>query len=253
MTASRLEINVHLVTASHQEHTALVAAVNHASLSVDESVFEALAACYAAVMPEDRREGVAVVDIGSHSTELVVYYGDSMHLASTVRVCGYHFTRDVAQGLCLSFDEAEMVKREYGCAVASSTPENILIELPTQDNREPRQAQRRLLNRILEARAQEMFGFVRNELARVGMEHALIGGVFLTGGGAMLPDMCDVAEQVLQCQTRYGLPVGIQGWPEELNDPSWATAAGLAMYSAKLKMQTEGEKRRLGPLARMLR
>ena len=83
-------------------------------------MFEALAACYAAVLPEERREGIAVVDIGAHSTELVVYYGDAMHLASTVRICGDHFTRDLAQGLCLSFEDAELVKLEFGCALSES-------------------------------------------------------------------------------------------------------------------------------------
>ena len=59
----------------------------------------------------------------------------------------------------------------------------MLVELPTPDDREPRDAQRRFVNQILEARAEELFRFVRGELARVGMERALIGGVFLTGGG----------------------------------------------------------------------
>ena len=104
-----------------QEHNALVGAVNQAHLAVEETVFEALAACYAAVLPEDRREGIAVVDIGAQSTELVVYYGDAMYLASTVRICGDHFTRDLAQGLCLSFEDAELVKLEYGCALAESS------------------------------------------------------------------------------------------------------------------------------------
>ena len=117
MLASRLEINVHLVTASIQEHNAIIGAVNAAHLAVEESVYEALAACYAAVLPENRREGIAVVDIGAQSTELVIYYGDAMHLASTVRICGDHFTRDLAQGLCLSFEDAELVKMEFGCAL----------------------------------------------------------------------------------------------------------------------------------------
>ena len=84
MLASCLEINVHLVTASIQEHNALIGAINTAHLAVEESVFEALAACYAAVLPENRRQGIAVVDIGAESTELVVYYGDAMHLASSL-------------------------------------------------------------------------------------------------------------------------------------------------------------------------
>ncbi|HWB86732.1 MAG TPA: cell division protein FtsA [Bryobacteraceae bacterium] len=253
MLASRLEINVHLVTASVQEHNSLVGAVNQAHLVVEETVFEALAACYSAVLPEDRREGIALVDVGAQSTELVVYYGDAMHLASTVRVCGDHFTRDLAQGLCVTFEDAEMVKMEYGCASSEGCGENILVELPTPDSRGPRHTQLKFVNQILEARAEELFRFVRGELSRVGMDRALIGGVFLTGGGAKLADLCDVAERVLQCQARYGLATGIRDWPEELNDPEWSTAAGLSMYSAKLKAQTEQEREAVGWLGRILR
>jgi cell division protein FtsA len=237
MLAARLEINVHVITCSVQEHNALVGAVNQAHLAVEETIFEALGACYAAVLPEERREGIAVIDIGAQSTQLVVYYGDALHLASTVRICGDHFTRDLAQGLCLSFEDAELVKLEYGAALAGPSPDNVLVDLPTPENREHRHATRRFVNQIIEARAEELFRFVRSELARVGMDRALMGGVFLTGGAARLPDLCDVAERVLQCQARFGLPFGIQDWPETMNDPEWSTAAGLAMYSAKLKAQ----------------
>src|SRR5207248_10247091 len=110
MLASRLEINVHLVTSSVQEHNSLIGAVNAAHLEVEETVFEALASCYAAVLPENRREGIAVVDIGAQSTDQVIYHGDSMHLASTVKACGDHRTRDLAQGLRRTFAAAALVK-----------------------------------------------------------------------------------------------------------------------------------------------
>jgi cell division protein FtsA len=212
-----------------------------------------LAGCYASVLPEDRREGIAVVDIGAESTELAVYYGDAMLLGSTIRVCGDHFTRDLAQGLCLSFEDSERVKMEYGSAISEGCSDNVLVEVPTPENREYRHVQRKFLNQILEARSKELFQFVRAELARVGMDRSLLGGIFLAGGGAKLPELCDVAERILQCQARYGLAVGIQDWPEELRDPEWSTAAGLAMYSAKLKEQTEQERVAAGWLGRMLR
>jgi cell division protein FtsA len=253
MLASRLEINVHLVTASIQEHNAIVGAVNAAHLAVEESVYEALASCYSAVLPENRREGIAVVDIGAHSTELVIYYGDAMHLASTIRICGDHFTRDLAQGLCLSFEDAELVKMEFGCAISRGAPENVLVELPTSEDRQPREVQRHIVNRILSARTEELFRFVRSEFARVGMERALIGGVFLTGAGAKLPGLCDAAEEILQCQTRFGLTEGIQDWPLELNDPAWCTAAGLAMYSAKLKQHAGLRKEHATWIEKMLK
>jgi cell division protein FtsA len=253
MMASQLEINVHLLIGAIREHYSLVGAVNQAHLTVEETVFEAFASWYASVPEEDRREGLAVVDIGAQSTELVVYFGDSMRLVSTVPVCGDHFTRDLAQGLCLSFDDAEVVKLDYGCAVARSSPENVLVELPTPEDRELRYARRRLVNEILEARAEELFRFVRAELVRVSMEGALVGGVFLTGGGARLPDLWDVAERELQCQAHYGLAKGIMNWPDSMKDPEWTTAAGLAMYSAKLKAQAERTREEAGWLGKILR
>jgi len=253
MLASRLEINVHLVTVSVQEHTALVGAVNQAHLLAEETVFEALASCYAAVLPEDRQEGIAVVDIGAHSTELVVYYGDSMCLASTVKVSGDHFTRDLAQALCITYDDAELIKLEFGGAIAEHCPENVNVELPPRENRDRRQAQRRFLNQVLEARATELFRFVRMELARVGMDRSLMGGVFITGAAAKLPDLCDIAERELQCQARYGITLGIDDWPESLDDPEWSTAAGLAMYSAKLKKQFEAQREAQGWIGKILR
>jgi cell division protein FtsA len=253
MLASRLELHIHLVTCSIQEHSWLIGAANHAHLEVEESVFEGLAGCYAAVFPEERREGIAVVDIGAESTELAVYAGDSMQLASTIRVCGDHFTRDLAQGLCLSFEDAETVKLEYGSATVDNCPDNIFVEVPTPENRDQRHVPRRLISQILEARSAELFHLVRAELARVGMERSLLGGVFLTGGGAKLPELCDVAERVLQCQARYGLAVGIQDWPEDLRDPKWTTAAGLAMYSAKLRVKAAEHREAVGWLGRVLR
>jgi cell division protein FtsA len=252
MLASRLEANVHLITASAQEHSSVVGAVNLAHLSVEETVFDPLAACYAAVLPDDRREGIALVDIGAQSTDLVVYYGDALQLASTLPICGDHFTRDLALGLHIGFEDAESVKRQFGAAVSATTAENSFIELPAPESREPREAPRKLLNQILEARALELFKYVWRELSRVGMERALMGGVVLTGGGANLPGMCDVAETVLNCQARKGLPVGIADWPEEADNAAWTAAAGLAMYSGKLKMQSEMEKQAVGLLGRIL-
>ena len=253
MMAAKLEVNVHLVTASVQEHTALVGAINQAHLLVEETVFEGLAACYAAVRPEERRQGIAVVDIGAHSTEMVAYWGDAMYMASTAPICGDHFTADLAQALRVSFDEAEAVKVEFGSASPQACPPSTFVELPTPENREPRETTGVFVNQVLEARAEDLFRFVRSELVRVGMEQALLGGVFLTGGAARLEDLCDVAARVLQCQTRYGWAVGIEDWPEALNNPEWCVAAGLAMYSARLRTKAERERETAGWLGKILK
>ncbi len=95
------------------------------------------------------------------------------------------------------------------------------------------------MNEIAEARVEEIFERVYAEILRVGMEQSLLEGVVLTGGGALLPGMCDVAERVLNCQARNGLAAGIEGWPQELDNPVWTVAGGLAMYSGRLRMKRE--------------
>jgi cell division protein FtsA len=204
------------------------------------------------VWPGERRDGVALVDIGAESTELVVYYGDSLYLASTVRVCGDHFTSDLARGLCISPADAEQLKQEYGCRNSEECPENMWVELPTPEGREPREARMKSVHTILESRAIDLFSRVRTELARVGMEHSLLGGVFLSGGGAKLQDLADVAANELQCQSRFAWTVGIRDWPTSMRDPEWCTAAGLAMYSGKLKEHSARQKEAAGWLGKVM-
>lgn len=236
---SRLEANVHVVTVSLQEHEALVAAVQRAHLAVEESIFEAIAASYAAILPEDRARGVAVIDIGAQSTELAVYDGEALLLAATIPIGAEHFTRDISWLLKVNYDFAESLKREYGCAVAAATADNSTVELPSAEGRGPREVSRRELNEILEARAEQIFERIYAEVLRVGMEQSLLEGAVLTGGGALLSGMCDIAERVMNCQARNGLATGIEGWPANLDNPVWTTAAGLAMYSARLKLKRD--------------
>ncbi len=252
-TCSRLEANVYLVTASEQEHNSLVAAVQDASYPVDETVFEPVAAAYAAVDKEDRTRGVALVDIGMESTDLVVYDGEAVVLAKSLPVSADHFTRDVAVGLTVQYDDAERLKVEYGCAMLGLTSDHSFIEIPSPDGRPPREAARKQLNEILEARAEELFIYVGSELVTIGMDQKLLEGVILAGGGAMLNGMCDMAERVLNCPARNALPAGIQNFPEELCNPAWATAAGLARYSARLTMKREGRRKAPGLVSLLFR
>ena len=238
---SRLESFVHLITASSQEHHCLVTAMQQVGLEAEETIFEPFASAYAAVGPEERAEGVVVVDIGAHSTEVVVYCGEALLASASLQISGDHLTRDAAQRLCISFEDAERLKKECGCALLGLTADNSLVELPSAEGRPPREAPRFELNYALESRAGELFLHVRKEIAKAGMDQGPLSGVVLTGAGALLPGMCDIAQRVLNCQARNGLPVGIVDWPEEFDTPAWTTAAGLMMYAARLRRLDRGE------------
>jgi cell division protein FtsA len=252
-TCSRLEANVHIVTASEQEHNSIITAVQHASYAVEETVFEPVATAYAAISRDDRNRGVAVVDVGMHSTEMVVYDGEAVLLARSLPISADHFTRDVAVGLTVQYNDAERLKVEYGCAILGLTSDNSYIEIPSPDGRTPREAPRRQLNEILEARAEELFIHVGSELVTIRMDQKLLEGIILAGGGALLNGMCDMAERVLNCPARNALPGGIQDLPDELANPAWTTAAGLAKYSARLKTNRDTKRKTPGLMGLLFR
>ena len=137
MIGSRLEVFVHLVTASPQEHQSLVGAANQAHLRVEETVFEPVAAAYAAIVPDGREEGIALIDIGAQSTDLAVYYGEALIYSVSLPICGDHFTSDVAHGLLVSTEDAEWIKEQQGCAMLGLTGDSSLIELPSPERPGP--------------------------------------------------------------------------------------------------------------------
>ncbi len=241
LMCAKLEANVLLVTTSEQEHEALIAAAHQAHLSVEDTVFEPVAAAYSAILPEERQRGAAVIDLGLHSTGLAVYDGDACVGAASLPISADHLTRDIMAvlhhnySIGVAYEDAETLKREYGCAMLGLTSDNTLIEVPLGDGRGSREITRRQLNEILEARAEEIFDHVRVEIGRCGMSQVLMEGVFITGAGGRLQGMLDMAESMLNCHAKFGLTVGILDWPQNFQDPAWTTAAGLAMYSARLR------------------
>ena len=244
LECSRLDANVLLVTMSEQEHQCLVHAAQQAHLAVEETMFEPVAAAYSAILQEERNRGAAVIDLGLHSTGIAIYDGDAAVGAASLPDSSDHFTRDLVYGLqynhgiTISYEDAEILKREYGCAMLGLTADNALVEVPSSDGRTSYEISRRQVNDILEARAEQLFLAVRDELVRAGMSQGLMEGVFLTGAGARLTGMLDMAERVLNCPAKYGLANdGIQDWPRNFQDPAWTTAAGLAMYSGRMHLQ----------------
>ena len=204
--------------------------------------------------PEERARGVALLDFGLHSTDLVVYDGDALLLASSIPVWADHLTRDVAAIFKVTYEDAECLKQQYGCALLGLTSDSSLIEVPSPEGRPPREARRSELNEILEARAEEMFLYIRTELQRVGMERTCYEGIVLTGGGAFLNGMCDMAERVLNCQAGNGLARRtIRRLARRVEEPAWTTAAGLALYSAKLKLHQPPRRRLAGLMGLVLR
>src|SRR5580765_345810 len=233
MTGTRLEVNVHIVTGSQSSTQNIVACVNRAGVNVAETVVEQLAASDSVLTADEKELGVALVDIGGGTADLAIFERGSLWHTGVVAVGGDHFTSDIAVGLRTPMPDAEKVKRKSGCALSSMVDEDDTIDVASVGGRKPRLMARRILSEILQPRAEEIFHLVWDEIRRAGYEKALNSGIVLTGGGAMLEGVAEIAEQIFDLPVRRGMPTDVGGLADHVNSPAFATPVGLVAYGQR--------------------
>jgi len=238
MVGARLEVDLHIATCSGSALQSTVTCANRAGLDVSEAVLESIAAAEATLSADERELGVCLLDIGAHTSELVVFFEGAVAHTASVPIGGAHFTNDLAVGLHMPLSQAEDLKREYGHAVVTALPQQAEIQI---NNPEPQTLRLRAIAEILEPRARELLYFVKDSLRVGGVVDALGAGCVLTGGGAMLPGMLDVTEGQLRVPARTGKPVRISNLPGELVHPSYSTAIGMLLYSHRTRATRAAE------------
>jgi cell division protein FtsA len=240
MIGARLAVKLHIVTSPVTARQNVINGVNRAGLVVGEMVLEQLAAAEATLTDDDKEFGAALVDIGAETTGLVIYQRGAVQHTAVFALGGSHFTNDIAFGLRTPIPEAEKIKRTVGCASSMSLTEaerGELIEVPSVGGRPPRQLSRQILCDILQPRAEEVLSHVADEIREAGWEGQLSSGVVLTGGGALLNGMVEIAEQVFDAPVRLGYPERDRfgGLVEDIQSPAWAAASGLCLIRQRAK------------------
>jgi cell division protein FtsA len=240
MVGSRLEVNLHISTCSASAAQSVVTCANKAGLEVADTVFEGIASAEATVSADERELGACLLDIGAGSTELVVFFEGAVAHTAVVPIGGDHFTNDLAVGLHLSVQEAESLKLEYGHCVVTSVPSSSELEF-IGGGSVIRTIKQRYLSEILEPRARELFHLVRENLRQGGVLGALGAGCVVTGGGARLPGLLEVAESLLRVPARLGYPVPLSRMPDELIQPEFSTAIGMLLYTHRTSVLRAAE------------
>jgi cell division protein FtsA len=248
----KLEVRVHMVTASATATQNVVTALNRAGVHVNDTVFEPLA-CSDAILQSDERElGVCLVDIGAGSTDLIVYYEGVVIHTGAIPIGGDHFTNDVGVGMQTPLQDAENIKKMFGCAIVTRIPEANEIEVPSVGDRPPRLMQQRMLGEILEPRSRELMELVRDHLRQAGVADLLGAGLVFTGGGSRLNGLLETAEDILHRPIRQGYPVPIAKLPSELLEPEFGTAIGMVLYGHRARQARLNLDRGLGAKIRAL-
>ena len=232
MSGVRLGVKVNLITAATSCVQNVVRCAERCGLTVADVVLEPLASAEAVLSEDEKEIGVAVIDIGGGTTDLLLYVDGGIAHASVIPAGGNNITADISAGLRTPMGEAERLKRNSGCALSRMVGDDEEIEVPGVGGHAPRKAARRVLSDIIEPRAEEIFAVLRKRIEDTGMLEQLSAGVVLTGGAVLLDGMVEFAEEILGMPVRLGVPVGVRGITQLVAGPQYATGVGLVQYGA---------------------
>ncbi len=231
MCGVRLEANFHIITGQITAINNLYRCVEKAGLKVADLTLEPIASAQAVLYEEERQAGVALVDIGGGTTDITVFHEDIIRHTAVIPFGGNVVTSDIKEGCTVLQPQAEKLKVRFGSALASEVYENRIITIPGLRGRDHKEISEKNLARIIQARMEEIFDYVLWEIRRSGYERKLIGGLVLTGGGALLHHVDKLAELHTGMSCRIGLPIEhlAHGYQESVNSPVFSTAIGLLL------------------------
>lgn len=245
----RLEVDVHIVTGSVSAAHNILRCVEKAGIEVDELVLEPLASSYAVLSKDEMELGCVVIDLGGGTTDLAVYHDGAIKHTAVVGVGGKDITSDLAIGLRTPLDHAEKLKCLYGSALSSMVDASEMVTVPGVAGREPREVSRSVLASIIEPRAEEIFSLVARELKKGHLTEMMAAGVILTGGGAQLEGILELAEQIFDLPAKLGTPLQYENSDEVTPGPAFSTGIGLIHYATSCTERV-GRRSRSGGMAR---
>src|ERR1700733_8719931 len=234
MAGVRLGAKVNLVTAATSCVQNVIRCAERCGLTVADVVLQPLASADAVLSDDEKEIGVAVVDIGGGTTDILLYIDGGIGHASVIPVGGNNITSDIAAGLRTPMAEADRLKRLSGCALGRMVGDDEEIEVPGVGGHVPRKCARRVLSDIIEPRVEEIFAVVRKRIEDTGMLEQLSAGVVLTGGAVLLQGMSEFAEEILGMPVRMGMPTGIKGITQLVHGPEYAAGVGLVKFGAQI-------------------
>jgi cell division protein FtsA len=230
LTGIRLEAKVLLLCVFSPYFVNLTQSVLNAKLQINDVVPSPLAAANAVLTPQQKELGVALIDMGAATTSLAVFEeGELMHLA-VFPIGSANITNDIAIGLKTEVAIAESIKKQHGTCMFAKTEKDKLFQsrkkIEVFDKSSSLNFTKKNLVDIIEPRVSEILDLIQKELKKINRQELLPGGIVLTGGGAKIPRIKELAKDTLKLACEIGTPQGIVGLQD---DPALATVAGLAL------------------------
>ena len=242
MTGIRLEVEAHIITGLVPTIKNIEKCVLQAGVDINDIIPNNLAAAEAVLSKRQKELGVVVIDVGCGGTSVSVFEDGTVLHTATIPVGGENVTNDVAIGLRTSIDTAEKIKIEYGSCIPGDVGERETIDLSLMSKVDTHTVSKKQMCQIIEARYQEIFMLVKDELARIHRDGMLPAGVILTGGAVKIAGVTDLARETLNLPVQIGFPQNYDGVVDKIDDPSYATAIGLLIWGSKFEGRPRGAK-----------
>ena len=241
MLGSRLEVDMHVVHGNTNRLQNVIRLVKGMQLEVDEIVFNGLASSLALLTNEQKELGALVIDIGGGTTDYVVYTDGVIKHTGALAVGGDHVSNDLAYGLKVPLSRAEKLKLEHGSALVDETAKGPTVTITNELGLPLKTVNIEHLRRIMSLRLEEIFQLVAQDLDQLGLLDYLRAGVFLTGGGARIPQITRLAEPILQMPVSLGQTNSISGLKSALSQPEFVTGIGLVKFGSFKARKREGK------------
>jgi len=238
MSGVRLEAKVHIVTGADSAAQNIEKCIQRCGLEVDDIVLEQLASSFAVLTEDEKDLGVCLVDVGGGTTDIAVFSGGAIQHTAVIPIAGDQVTNDIAVSMRTPTPHAEDIKVRYACALSQLANPDESIEVPSVGDRPARRLARQTLAEIVEPRYEELFGLVREELRRSGLEEVIAAGIVLTGGSAKMEGAIELAEEVFHVPVRLGIPQQVHGLSDVVRNPIYATGVGLLLYGRDNQMSS---------------
>ena len=232
MLGARVEVDVHVVHANLNRLQNAIRTVKGLQLEVDDIVFNGLASSLALLSNDQKELGSLVIDIGGGTTDYVVYSSGIIKHTGVLAVGGDHLSNDLAYGLKVPLSRAEQLKIEHGSALVEEVDKGQTITISNELGMPLKVVSRENLRRIMSLRLEEIFQLIAQDLDNADALNYLRAPVFLCGGGARIPQIAKLAEQVLQMPVSLGKANSISGLKSALDQPEFATAIGLVKFGS---------------------
>ncbi len=249
MTGVRLETDTHIVTGPTTSMRNLAKCVGMVGVDVEELVFSGIASSQAVLTETEKELGVILVDIGGETTDVVIFVDGAIAYSSVIPLGGRHVTSDIAVGLRVSLESAEIIKQKLGekPKVLAMPQDREPLKLDEKKKKEEdildlnalgipddvKVSRKAVVDGIIRPRIQEIFKYVGKEIKKSGFGTQTPSGLVLCGGGALTVGVLEQSKFVLGFPSRIGKTDGLFGLIDEIDSPVFATAAGLILYGAK--------------------